>query len=54
MNSPCGHEDLLMVDPYGIMKEGKGGGDSTGRKGSCLFFKEYKVPFCFLQLTDQP
>lgn len=37
MNSPCGNEDLLMVDPYGIMKEGKGGENSIGRNGSRPF-----------------
>lgn len=37
MNSPCGNEDLLILDPYGIMKEGKGGRNSIGRKGSCPF-----------------
>lgn len=35
MNSPCGNEDLLMVDPYGIMKKGKGGENSIGRSSSC-------------------
>lgn len=29
MNSPCGHEDLLTVDPNGIMKDGKGEENST-------------------------
>lgn len=37
MNSPCGNEDLLMADPYGVMKEGKGGGNSIGIKDSCPF-----------------
>lgn len=37
MNSPCGNEDLLLLDPYGIMKEGKGGKNSIERKGSCPF-----------------
>lgn len=37
MNSPCGNEDLLILDPYGIMKEGKSGRNSIVRKGSCPF-----------------
>lgn len=52
MNSPCGHEDLLTVDPNGIMKEGKGGENSTGRTGSWLLAK-ITCKSCFASSSSQ-
>jgi len=51
MNTTCEHEDLLRVDPYGIMKQAKSGGNSTGRKGRWLFSKNTRS--CFASSNSQ-